>query len=693
VSEAVPPRLVADRYLLLRVLGKGGMGTVWLADDQLIARRVAVKELRPPQGLPAVERQVVARRAVQEARSAGRVRHPGAVTLYDVIPATADDAVYLIMELIEGPTLSQLIRSQGKLPDAAVARYGLQLLDVLAAAHALGIVHRDVKPSNIMITPSGQVKLTDFGIAHILGDARITTSGVMGTQAYMAPELFEAQAITPAADLWALGATLYAAACGYGPFDRDNTAATLRAILLDSLPVPRCGPAIAAAITGLLQRDPAVRATIEAARAWLRQATPGTAVPPPRTAPAEAAPPPARQASGGRSAGGQPVPGQRPSREPATPAVPTLPPTPPPTPTDQPAPEQPARARVRRPRLLIGLAAAIVIAVGTTVGFLATRLGPASAGQAAEFTMAVPGSVSQIAFSPDGTLLAANDTRGPGTLWDASDGAKVATLPSYPGTNTPDPSDYFVAFSPASETVAFPDSGFGVELWDVASHSSIASLDTTGTVADDVAFSPDGKTVAVAGFNTVQLWDAGTRKVLSRLTASGSKLTVAFSPNGTLLAVGEASTGMVDVYDLSRRAVIATLSAPFPGSIGSYGWGAPWFAFAPDSGTLAVAGPSVAPTGSADGVRLWNVASRTWGATLTDPGSQGVGEIAFSPDGRTLAVPDGNENVYLWDTATGKVAATKSAGVLASVAAFSPDGKTLAIGGTGQISLWNVTGG
>ena len=299
--------------------------------------------------------------------------------------------------------------------------------------------------------------------------------------------------------------------------------------------------------------------------------------------------------------------------------------------------------------------------------------------------------MSQIAFSPDGTLLAASDTSGPGTLWDASDGAKVATLPSYPGTNTPDPSDFFVAFSPASETVAFPDTHFGVELWDAARHSSVANLDSVGTVVDDVAFSPDGKTLAVASAESVQLWDIGSRSVLTSLTATGFKLSVVFSPNGKMLAVGEGNTGMVYVYDVSSRTVIATLSSPFPGSIAAYGWGAPWFAFSPDSGTLAVAGPNIA-TGSSDGVRLWNVTSRTWGATLTDPGSQGVGEIAFSPDGRTLAVPDGNENVYLWDTATDKVAATKSTGALPSVAAFSPDGTRLAAGGDGQISVWNISG-
>lgn len=143
-----------------------------------------------------------------------------------------------------------------------MAAFGLQLLSVLQAAHALGIVHRDIKPANIIIAPGGQSKLTDFGIAHTVGDPRLTRSGIMGTQAYMAPELFDSASITPAADVWSLGATLFAAAEGRAPFDRDTTGATLRAILVDDPPVPRCPPPLSAAISWMLQRDPARRATV-----------------------------------------------------------------------------------------------------------------------------------------------------------------------------------------------------------------------------------------------------------------------------------------------------------------------------------------------------------------------------------------------------------------------------------------------
>ncbi|MGC1283041.1 MAG: serine/threonine-protein kinase, partial [Streptosporangiaceae bacterium] len=151
-------RLIEGRFQLLRELGRGGMGVVWLADDLQLYRRVAVKELRPPPGLSPDDRDVHARRALREARSAARIQHPNAVTLYHSVPATAaDDAVYLIMELVDGSTLAQLIRANGPLPESTVAAWGIQLLDVLQAAHDLGIVHRDIKPANIMITAANQV--------------------------------------------------------------------------------------------------------------------------------------------------------------------------------------------------------------------------------------------------------------------------------------------------------------------------------------------------------------------------------------------------------------------------------------------------------------------------------------------------------------------------------------------------------
>ena len=271
-------RLVVGRYRLIRPLGRGGMGAVWLGEDQLAGRQVAVKELRPPAGVSEAEQDVFRRRALAEARSAARLTHPNAVTLYDVIPATpADDAVYLIMEYVDGATLGQVIEREGPLREPRAAGIALQMLSILDAAHALGIVHRDIKPANIMITAAGQVKLADFGIAHMIGATRLTGSGVIGTPAYMAPEQLQGLDITPAVDLWALGATLYDAVAGRNPFDRQTTAATFHAILMADLPPAPCGPPLALVITGLLVRDPAQRMSTQQARAQLT----GPAVPPP----------------------------------------------------------------------------------------------------------------------------------------------------------------------------------------------------------------------------------------------------------------------------------------------------------------------------------------------------------------------------------------------------------------------------
>jgi hypothetical protein len=259
------------------------MGVVWRALDTLIERTVALKELRAPVGL-AVDDSFV-ERSLREARNAGRLNHPGVVSVYDVIAPTAeDDGVYIVMEYVEAPTLGDILEQQGPLPAARVAAMGVGILDALMAAHAMGIVHRDIKPSNVLVRDGDRVKLSDFGIALAAEDSRLTRSGVMGTHAYMAPESFDAGQVGPAADLWALGATLFHAVAGQAPFERDTTTATLRAILFEDPPRPPCEPVLAEAITGLLTRPAERRLGGDAARALLqRAATVPAALPPPPT--------------------------------------------------------------------------------------------------------------------------------------------------------------------------------------------------------------------------------------------------------------------------------------------------------------------------------------------------------------------------------------------------------------------------
>ncbi|MBO3675362.1 serine/threonine-protein kinase [Streptomyces sp. NEAU-YJ-81] len=284
-SSLTPQRLVAGRYRLAGVLGRGAVGVVWRAHDELIGRSVAVKELRIPPGLSERERSVFAERALREARTAGRLNHPGVVAIYDLVPPTPeDDAVYIVMELVEAPSLAELLERNGVLDGGRVAGMAGQLLGALEAAHAIGLVHRDIKPSNIMVLPGGEVKLVDFGIAHAMDDTRLTRHGVAGSTGYMAPELFQGADPTPAADLWSLGATLFHAVEGCDPFARQTPAAALHAILYDDLPPLNCRPPLSTLITGLLTRDVADRMTSDQARALIRPtATAATTAPPTAT--------------------------------------------------------------------------------------------------------------------------------------------------------------------------------------------------------------------------------------------------------------------------------------------------------------------------------------------------------------------------------------------------------------------------
>ncbi|GLY49212.1 serine/threonine-protein kinase [Lentzea sp. NBRC 102530] len=249
--------MIAGRYRLVRELGRGGMGVVWLAEDQVIGRRVALKELRTTE----VER------VLSEARTAGRLNSPNVVAIHDVV--TDGGVTYIVMELVEAPTLTDLVARRTFTEDE-VASIGLQTLSALEAAHAAGIVHRDVKPSNIMVTPDGTVKLTDFGIARAMDDPGLTaTGGIMGSPGYMAPELFAGQRPSPASDLWALGATMFHAIEGRSPFQRDTTAATMHAIMYEEPVIQRARGPLAHVITGLLHQNPVHRLTAAQVRARL----------------------------------------------------------------------------------------------------------------------------------------------------------------------------------------------------------------------------------------------------------------------------------------------------------------------------------------------------------------------------------------------------------------------------------------
>jgi hypothetical protein len=272
-------RLVADRYALKTPLGRGGMGVVWRAQDSVLGREVAVKEVVFPPTMAEEERGPAQARVMREARAAARLNHPGAVTLYDVVKDHG--GTFIVMELVNAPTLADLVRTDGPLPVQRVAEIGAQVASALEAAHQAGIVHRDVKPGNVMVPAAGTAKLADFGIASLQGDPQLTSTGlVIGSPAYMAPEQAKGEESGPPADFWALGATMFYAVEGGPPFDRGSSIATLAAVVNEApRGLRRAGP-LTPLITALLSKDPGARPSGPELRAELgRLATPAPSPP------------------------------------------------------------------------------------------------------------------------------------------------------------------------------------------------------------------------------------------------------------------------------------------------------------------------------------------------------------------------------------------------------------------------------
>ncbi|MFL9657615.1 serine/threonine-protein kinase [Streptomyces sp. PB17] len=272
-------RLIAGRYRLIARLGHGGMGTVWRAKDETVDREVAVKEPRVPDHLPERERANAFERMRREARAAARLDHPAVVDVHDV--AVVDGQPWIVMELVRGRSLGDALQ-EGTLGAREAARIGLEVLGALEAAHAAGVLHRDVKPDNVMLGRHDRVVLTDFGIAQIEGETSLTdTGGFVGSPEYIAPERVLGQRPGPASDLWSLGVVLYAATEGVSPFRRSNTPATLQSVL-NATPAPPAsaqGP-LAEVITGLLAKDPARRPDAARVRALLDAAVNPPAPPP-----------------------------------------------------------------------------------------------------------------------------------------------------------------------------------------------------------------------------------------------------------------------------------------------------------------------------------------------------------------------------------------------------------------------------
>ncbi|MEY2246834.1 serine/threonine-protein kinase [Streptomyces sp. BF23-18] len=263
-------RLLAGRYRLGDVLGRGGMGTVWRAEDETLGRTVAVKELRFPSAIDEDEKRRLITRTLREAKAIARIRNNGAVTVFDVVDE--DNRPWIVMELIEGKSLAEAIREDGLLTPKRAAEVGLAILDVLRSAHREGILHRDVKPSNVLIDHDGRVVLTDFGIAQVEGDPSITSTGMLvGAPSYISPERARGHKPGPAADLWSLGGLLYAAVEGVPPYDKGSAIATLTAVMTEPVEQPKNAGPLENVIYGLLAKDPEQRLDEAGARAMLNE--------------------------------------------------------------------------------------------------------------------------------------------------------------------------------------------------------------------------------------------------------------------------------------------------------------------------------------------------------------------------------------------------------------------------------------
>jgi serine/threonine protein kinase/uncharacterized protein with WD repeat len=623
-----------DHFEIVELLGRGGMGVVLKAFDECLQRYVAIKVLSPK----VASNQTARKRFCREARAAAAVRHDHVVAIHTVDESEGNP--YLVMEYIPGVSLQERIDRDGRLELEDIVRIAMQTASGLAAAHAQGLIHRDVKPGNILLeTGNDRVKITDFGLARADEDVRLTQSGVVaGTPQYMAPEQAEGKPLDHRADLFSLGSVMYAMATGKAPFEASSALAMLLAITKDTpRSIQQINPTIpdwlVEIIDTLLAKDSADRFQSAAELANLLDQHLAHL--------------------------------QKPTKVPLPCSLAT----------------RARRLRRRRwitsavPLLLLG---GLVSTEATGMTHVTSWLASILPGQRApapvppRATLAGhAGPIWSVAFSPDGKTLAMALDTGAVKLWDPETGKIKLTLPAHKKFPI-----WSVAFSPDGRLMATGSDEGTVKLWDTKKWTEKQVFKTTSSVRP-LAFGGKGlKLVTGTRDGKLKICNLAKHEVQAVPAGHlGVVMAVAFSADGKTVASASGDETVV-LWNAETGQQLFTLQG--------HGGGVWAVAFSPDSKLVAAGGWD-------HHVRLWDVASGDLLATL-EGHTQDVWSVAFSRDGKTLASGSGDRIVKLWDVASRKevVNFAGHGGTIYTVA-FSPDGKTVASGSRdGTIKLWSV---